>query len=45
MSKLLRNEMSELKQDSNTVKQRLRVIANKLLNSNEVSVNKLFVIF
>ena len=32
--------MSELKQSNNTVKERLRVIANKFLNSSEISAQE-----
>jgi hypothetical protein len=40
MSKLLRDALNELKQGNNTVKQRLRVIANKFLNSSEISAQE-----
>ena len=40
MSKLLREALNELKQGNNTVKQRLRVIANKFLNSSEISAQQ-----
>ena len=40
MSKLLREALNELKQGNNTVKERLRVIANKFLNSSEVSAQE-----
>jgi preprotein translocase subunit SecD len=40
MSKLLREALNELKKGNNTVKQRLRVIANKFLNSSEISAQE-----
>ncbi|CAF4289325.1 unnamed protein product, partial [Adineta steineri] len=40
MSKLLREALNELKQGNHTVKERLRVIANKFLNSSEISAQE-----
>jgi hypothetical protein len=40
MSKLLREALNELKKGNNTVKERLRVIANKFLNSSEISAQE-----
>ena len=40
LSKLLREALNELKQGNNTVKERLRVIANKFLNSSEISAQE-----
>ena len=40
MSKLLREALNELKNGNNTVKERLRVIANKFLNSSEISAQE-----
>ena len=40
MSKLLREALNELKKGNNTVKERLRVIANKFLNSSEISAQQ-----
>jgi hypothetical protein len=40
MSKVLRKALNELKKGNNTVKERLRVIANKFLNSNEISAQE-----
>ncbi|CAF0843236.1 unnamed protein product [Adineta ricciae] len=39
-SKLLRDALNELKQGNNTVKERLRIIANKFLNSSEISAQE-----
>ena len=40
MSKLLREALNELKKGNNTVRERLRVIANKFLNSSEISAQE-----
>ncbi|CAF1203192.1 unnamed protein product [Adineta steineri] len=40
MSKLLREALNELKKGNHTVKERLRVIANKFLNSSEISARE-----
>ena len=40
MSKLLREALNELKKGNNTVKEHLRVIANKFLNSSEISAQE-----
>ena len=40
MSKLLREALNELKKGNNTVKERPRVIANKFLNSSEISAQE-----
>ena len=40
MSKLLREALNELKKGNNTIKERLRVIANKFLNSSEISAQE-----
>ena len=40
MSKLLRDALNELKQGNSTLKERLRVIANKFLNSSEISAQE-----
>ena len=40
MSKLLREALNELKKGNNTVKERLRVIVNKFLNSSEISAQE-----
>ena len=40
MSKLLREALNELKKGNASVKERLRVIANKFLNSNEISAQE-----
>ncbi|CAF4003587.1 unnamed protein product [Adineta steineri] len=40
MSKLLREALNELKKGNHTVKERLRVIANKFLNSSEISAQE-----
>ena len=40
MSKLRREALNELKKGNNTVRERLRVIANKVLNSSEISAQE-----
>ncbi|CAF1458321.1 unnamed protein product [Rotaria sp. Silwood1] len=40
MSKLLREALNELKKGNNTVRERLRVTANKFLNSSEISAQE-----
>ncbi|CAF1096396.1 unnamed protein product [Rotaria magnacalcarata] len=40
MSKLLREALNELKRGNNTDKERLRVLANKFLNSSEISAQE-----
>ncbi len=40
MSKLLREALNELKKGNSTVRERLRVIANKFLNSSEISAQE-----
>ena len=40
MSKLLREALNELKKGNNTVRERLRIIANKVLNSSEISAQQ-----
>ncbi|CAF1165430.1 unnamed protein product [Rotaria magnacalcarata] len=40
MSKLLREALNELKKGNNAVRERLRVIANKFLNSSEISAQE-----
>ncbi|CAF4643347.1 unnamed protein product, partial [Rotaria sp. Silwood2] len=40
MPKLLREALNELKKGNNTVRERLRVIANKFLNSSEISAQE-----
>ena len=40
MSKLLREALNELKKGNNTVRERLRVIVNKFLNSSEISAHE-----
>ncbi|CAF5054955.1 unnamed protein product, partial [Rotaria magnacalcarata] len=40
MSELLREALNELKKGNSTVKERLRVIANKILNSSEISAQE-----